>query len=187
MSDVAATTSVPEPAHVESWLRTLTRFEDARVVTVVPLTEGLSNVTVRVELTDAPVAAAVLRIQPRRGIFEPYDILREGEVLNHLAETAVPVPRVLAAQRDPRFFGAPFLLLEAIDAAHMPAPEADPETFVADLPAFAAAVAAIHAIDCGRRDWTSSAYPIRARTGSRARSKPLHGACRRSVVQTSRF
>ena len=54
---------------------------------------------------------------------------------------------MLAAQRDPRFFGAPFLLLEAIDAAHMPAPEADPETFVADLPAFAAAVAAIHAID----------------------------------------
>src|SRR5438477_339206 len=60
MSDVAATTSVPEPAHVESWLRTLTRFEDARVVTVVPLTEGLSNVTVRVDLTDAPAPAAEL-------------------------------------------------------------------------------------------------------------------------------
>jgi aminoglycoside phosphotransferase (APT) family kinase protein len=100
-----------------------------------------------VKLTDALVAAAVLRIQPTRGIFEPYNILREGEVLNHLAGTAVPVPGVLASESDPRFFGAPFLLLESIDAAHMPAPEADFATFAADLPAFAAAVAAIHAID----------------------------------------
>ncbi len=73
------------------------------------------------KLTDAPVAAAVLRIQPTRGIFEPYNILREGEVLNHLAGTAVPVPGVLASESDPRFFGAPFLLLESIDAAHVPA------------------------------------------------------------------
>jgi aminoglycoside phosphotransferase (APT) family kinase protein len=140
-------TSVPEPARIESWIQTLIGFEDARVVTVAPLTDGLSNVTCRAEFTDAPVAAAVLRIQPTRGIFEPYDILREGEVLNHLAGTAVPVPRVLASVSDPRFFGEPFLLLESIDAAHMPAPEADPATFAADLPAFAAAVAAIHAID----------------------------------------
>jgi len=138
---------VPDPPLVESCLRTLTGFEDARLITVVPLTDGLSNVTCRVELTDAPVGAAVLRIQPTHGIFEPYNILREGEVLKHLAGTAVPVPRVLAAESNPRFFGAPFLLLESIDAPHMPAPEADPETFAADLPAFAAAIATIHAID----------------------------------------
>ena len=89
----------------------------------------------------------MLRIQPTRGIFEPYNILREGEVLSHLARTAVPVPGVLASESDARFFGAPFLLLESIDAAHMPAPEADLATFSADLPALAAAVAAIHAID----------------------------------------
>jgi aminoglycoside phosphotransferase (APT) family kinase protein len=140
-------TGVPNPALVESWLRTLSGFEDARIVTVVPLTDGLSNVTCRVGLTDAPVGAAVLRIQPTHGIFEPYDILREGEVLKHLAGTAVPVPRVLAAESDRRFFGAPFLLLESIDAPHMPAPETDPETFAADLPAFAGSIAAIHAID----------------------------------------
>jgi aminoglycoside phosphotransferase (APT) family kinase protein len=116
-------------------------------VAVVPLTDGLSNVTCRLELADAPVGAAVLRIQPTHGIFEPYDILREGEVLRHLADTAVPVPVVLAAESDTRFFGAPCLLLESIDAPHMPAPEVDPEAFVADLPAFAAAVAAIHGID----------------------------------------
>ena len=71
--------------------------------TVVALTDGLSNVTRRVNLTDAPVAAAVLRIQPTRGLFEPYNILREGEVLNHLAGMAVPVPGVLTSESDPRF------------------------------------------------------------------------------------
>ena len=147
MSDVGEPTGAPESTRVESWLRTLTGFEDARVVGVVPLTDGMSNVTCRVELTDAPVAAAVLRIQPTHGIFEPYDILREGKVLKHLAGTAVPVPRVLASESDPAFFGAPFLLLESIDAAHMPAPEVDFAAFSADLPVFAAAVAAIHAID----------------------------------------
>lgn len=103
MSDIDEATGVPEPARVESWLRTLIGFEDARVVTVVALTDGLSNVTRRVNLTDAPVAAAVLRIQPTRGLFEPYNILREGEVLNHLAGMAVPVPGVLTSQSDPRF------------------------------------------------------------------------------------
>jgi aminoglycoside phosphotransferase (APT) family kinase protein len=147
MSDIDQATGIPEPASVESWLRTLIGFEDARVVDVVALTDGLSNVTCRVELTDAPVAVAVLRVQPSRGIFEPYDILREGQVLKHLAGTAVLVPGVLASESDLRFFGAPFLLLEFIDAAHMPAPEADFDTFAADLPPFAAALAAIHAID----------------------------------------
>jgi hypothetical protein len=54
-------------------------------------------------------------------------------VLNHLGGTAVPVPGVHASESDPRFLGAPFLLLEFIDAAHMPAPEADFATFAADL------------------------------------------------------
>jgi hypothetical protein len=40
---------------------------------------------------------------------------------NIFAGTAVPVRRVLASESDPRFFGAPFLLLESIDAAHVPA------------------------------------------------------------------
>src|SRR3954452_14394840 len=127
---------VPEPSRIESWLRTLTGFEDARVVGVEPLTDGLSNVTCRLQVTGAPVAAAVLRIQPTHGIFEPYDVLREGRVLSHLAGTAVPVPAVLAAESDSRWFGSPCLLLESIDAPHMPAPEADLATFAADLPVF---------------------------------------------------
>src|SRR3954452_22699091 len=143
----AVRAGVPEHSRIESSVRTLAGFENARVVGVELLTDGLSNVTCRLRVADGPVAAAVLRIQPTRGIFEPYDILREGRVLSHLAGTVVPVPRLLAAESDPRFFGSPFLLLESIDAPHMPAPEADFATFVADLPVFASAVAGIHALD----------------------------------------
>src|SRR3954468_20487337 len=113
-------TGVPEPSRIEAWIRTLTGFEDARVVGVEPLTDGLSNMTCRLNVADGPVAAAVLRIQPRRGIFEPYDVLREGRVLSHLAGTVVPVPRLLAAESDPRFFGSPFLLLESIRSLALP-------------------------------------------------------------------
>jgi len=107
----------------------------------------LSNVTCRLVLSDAPVEAAVLRIQPERGIFEPSDVLREGEVLRCLARTTVPVPRVLAAEADQRFFGSPFLLLEWVDAPHMPAPEVDLAGFTADLTPFAGALAGIHGLD----------------------------------------
>src|SRR4030095_4805866 len=95
---------VPEPSRIESWLRKLTRVADARVVGGGPLTDGLSNVPCRLKVTDGPVTTAVLRIQPTHGIFEPYDVLREGRVLSHLAGAAVPVPGLLAAERDPRFF-----------------------------------------------------------------------------------
>lgn len=92
-------------------------------------------------------------------------------MLNHLAGTAVPVPGVLASESDPRFFGAPFLLLESIDAAHMPAPEADFATFAADLPAFAAALAAIHAIDWRAVGLDFLAYRVRPLKDSRVRSE----------------
>ena len=38
MSDIDEARGVPEPARVESWLRRLSGFEEARVVTVAPLT-----------------------------------------------------------------------------------------------------------------------------------------------------
>ena len=187
-SDRDEATRVPDPALVESWLRTLPAFEDARVVAVVPLTDGLSNVTCRVEFTHAPVAAAVLQ--------DPA-YARNLRALQHppggrstqppLARTAVPVPGVLASESDARFFGAPFLLLESIDAAHMPAPEA--RTSPRSRPTFPPSPRRSPRITRstgGRRDWISSAYRVRPPKGSRARSKPLRGACRRSDAPTSR-
>lgn len=103
---------------------------------------GASNITCRLELAGAPWPAAVLRMQRERGIFEPYDVLREGRVLDCLAATAVPVPRVLGREPDVSVLGAPFLLLEFIDAPHMgmAGPEASYEAFVA-------MVSTIHRVD----------------------------------------
>src|SRR6266498_2968143 len=71
----------------------------------------------------------------------------EGDVLRRLATTAIPVPDVLASEVDSSYFGAPLILLEWVDAPHMPAPDADLAAFAADLPAFAGALAAIHELD----------------------------------------
>ncbi|MGE5595379.1 MAG: phosphotransferase family protein, partial [Hyphomicrobiales bacterium] len=132
----------PRAVDVERWLRTQPGYEAARIDDLRPVDGGASNITCRLELRDAPVANAALRIQRGRGIFEPYDVLREGEVLRRLAASPVPVPRVLLDERDPVALGAPFLLLEWIDAPHMG--EAGPH---ADFGAYVQMVAAIHALD----------------------------------------
>lgn len=139
--------SAPELARVRAWLNSLPGFENAGVDAVDPLTDGFSNVTCRLSLSNAPVSFAVLRVQPKRGIFEPYDVVREATVLRCLSDTSVPVPRVLATDSDTSFFGAPCLLMEWVDAPHMPAPEEDPAGFTAAVSPFAQALAAIHALD----------------------------------------
>ena len=137
----------PTLARVRAWLNGLPGFENTGVDSVDPLTDGLSNLTCRLSLTNSPVATAVLRVQPKAGIFEPYDVMREAAVMRCLAGTSVPVPGVLATDSDSSFFGAPCLLMEWVDAPHMPAPEVDPAAFAADLPPFAEALAAVHALD----------------------------------------
>ncbi|MBI2767042.1 MAG: phosphotransferase family protein [Chloroflexi bacterium] len=135
-------TTLPAVQSFEPWLRSLPGFESARVRAIVPVTGGASNITCHVTLEGAPAAAVALRVQRERGIFEPYDVLREGRVLSALAGSPIPVPRLLAAEAEPGFLGAPFIVLEWVDAPHMG--EAGPE---ASFPAFTAAVAAIHALD----------------------------------------
>ncbi len=125
-----------------AWLRRLSGFEDAHVTAIAPLDGGASNLTCRVDITGAPVERLALRMQRERGIFEPYDVLREGEVLRRLAGSTVPVPAVVAAEPDSAALGAPFLLLEWIDAPHMGV--AGPE---ADFGAFTEMVARTHGLD----------------------------------------
>lgn len=82
-----------------------------------------------------------LRLQRERGIFEPYDVIREGRVIAALERTAVPVPRVLGMEPDAGVLGARFIVLEWVDAPHMgAAPDAD-------FDAFTRMVARIHAVD----------------------------------------
>ncbi|MFN0093545.1 MAG: phosphotransferase family protein [Dehalococcoidia bacterium] len=103
---------------------------------------GASNLTCRVALVGAPWEMAVLRVQRERGIFEPYDVLREARVLRGLAASEVPVPKVYAQGDASAGLGAPFVLLECVDAPHMG--EAPPGE--ASFPAFAAMVARLHGL-----------------------------------------
>lgn len=132
---------IPDRTVFERWLRAnLPGFESAGVRSIVAVEGGASNITCRVEL-DGPAPAVGLRMQRERGIFEPYDVLREGEVLRRLARSTVPVPAVLGEERDKEPLGAPFLVLEWVDAPHMGnAPDAD-------FGAFTAMVARIHSLD----------------------------------------
>ncbi len=132
---------IPDSAAFERWLRNeLPGYEAATVRSIAPVEGGASNITCRVELR-SPAATVALRMQRDRGIFEPYDVLREGEVLRRLAHSTVPVPAVLGEERDGSVLGAPFLVLEWVDAPHMGnAPDAD-------FGAFTAMVARIHSLD----------------------------------------
>ena len=102
---------------------------------------GVSNLTWRVERAGAP--PVVLRVERERGIFQPYDVLREGRVLRSLAETAVPVPAVLGESARCEALGAACIVIEWIDAPHMG--QVMPSAGLYD--AYRAAVDAIHAVD----------------------------------------
>jgi aminoglycoside phosphotransferase (APT) family kinase protein len=132
---------VPRPADFEPWLNRLPGFEDARVGSMTAVDGGASNVTCRVELLSGTVRRVCLRLQRERGIFEPYDVIREGRVIAALAATDVPVPRLLGMDPSADPLGAPFIVLEWVDAPHMGlAPDAD-------FDAFTRMVARIHAVD----------------------------------------
>jgi aminoglycoside phosphotransferase (APT) family kinase protein len=133
---------IPAPSRFEHWLRTVPAFEQVRVRSIQPVEGGASNLTCRVSLEAAPLASLALRIQRDQGIFHPYDVLREGEVLRRLAASPVPVPGVIASEPDPAALGAPFIVLEWIDAPHMGI--AGPE---ASFEAYTAMVARIHTLD----------------------------------------
>ncbi len=150
--------TLPTASGIASWLRRLEGFEHARVTDVYRFPGGASNMTCRVSLDGADVSAVVLRLQRERGIFEPYDVLREAKVLQKLAASEVPVPRVLGTETSPEPLGAPFAMLEFVDAPHMG--EAGPQ---ADYAAFVESVVAIH-----RLDWRSLGLDFLGVPGSAA-------------------
>lgn len=110
---------IPSPAAFEPWLRGLAGFEHARVLAISPVDGGASNITCRVELGDGPARYVALRVQRERGIFEPYDVVREGRVLQALVNSTVPVPRLLGSETGGTPLGAPFIVMEWVDAPHM--------------------------------------------------------------------
>ena len=132
---------IPKASEFEPWLRGLPGFAHARVRGVAVAEGGASNITCRVDLEGGEFAAVALRMQRERGIFEPYDVIREGEVVRKLAGSAVPVPRMLGSEPNRGVLGAPFIVMEWVEAPHMGlAPDAS-------YPAFTAAVAEVHRVD----------------------------------------
>ncbi len=113
----------------------------ARVAALRRLDGGVSNLTWRLELADG--AAVVLRAERERGIFQPYDVLREARVLRALRGTAVPVPAVLGESARSAALGAACIVIEWIDAPHM----GEARMTAGLLDAYRAAVDAIHAVD----------------------------------------
>jgi aminoglycoside phosphotransferase (APT) family kinase protein len=111
------------------------------VVSIIPVDGGASNITCRVELLGSGPRAICLRMQRERGIFEPYDVVREGRVIEALAASPVPVPAMIASETSSEPLGAPFIVMEWVDAPHMgnaPTPS---------FACFTATVAAIHSLD----------------------------------------
>lgn len=126
----------------ETWVRRLPGYEEAVARDLAPVAGGVSNLTYRVALDHAPLPALALRMQRRDGIFQPYNVIREAEVLARLALSPIPVPHVLGGEWDPEVLGARFIALEWIDAPHMG--EAGAE---ANFAAYVRTVVAIHTLD----------------------------------------
>jgi len=132
---------VPLREQFEPWLNRLSAFQHARVLSIEPVDGGASNITCKVQLLGAEVPAICLRVQRQRGIFEPYDVIREGRVISTLARSKVPVPAMIASEPANQPLGAPFIVMEWVDAPHMgnaPAPS---------FAAFTRMVANIHSLD----------------------------------------
>lgn len=132
---------VPLAEQFEPWLNRLPGFGESRVLSIEPVDGGASNITCKVELLGTGPLAVCLRVQRQRGIFEPYDVVREGNVIRALAASALPVPHILGSETSNTPLGAPFIVMEWVDAPHMgvaPAPS---------FTAFTKAVVQIHALD----------------------------------------
>jgi len=133
---------MPNPLRCEQWLRHLPTFQGATVRDIQPVEGGASNITCRLAIEGGPIPALALRIQRDEGIFAPYDVLREAEVLRRLAASPVPVPAVVGVEPDPAVLGSPFIVLEWIDAPHMGIAGAG-----ASFAAYTAMVVCIHGLD----------------------------------------
>ncbi len=132
---------LPDRTVFQTWLRSIDGFAEADVQAIEPVAGGASNITCRVTLARAGAVHLCLRLQRDRGIFEPYDVIRESHVLRCLADSSVPVPRLIAVEPGRVPLGAPFIVMEWVDAPHMGL-AAD-----ADFGAFTRAVVGIHSLD----------------------------------------
>lgn len=109
---------------------------------------GQSNPTYRLT---TPMRRYVLRRKPPGALVGgAHDVLREARVLTSLADTPVPVPRVLGTGSDGSVIGTPFYVMEMVegrifwDAAFQEVPRAGRAAY---FDAMNATIAAVHSVD----------------------------------------
>jgi len=105
------------------WFRA--RMPDARAVEVGPLTgpgaTGFSSDTLLFDLSYEQAGARttrplVCRAEPTGFcVFRSYDVTRQYRIMDALAPTDVPVPRMVGLERDPALLGAPFFVMERVE------------------------------------------------------------------------
>jgi len=105
-------------------------------------------------LTDG-VSEWVLRTPPRGGVAPTaHDVAREYRVMSTLAETPVPVPRMVALCESPDLLGVPFVLMERVRGQIWRAPAdaagASAEDRRRACEALVDTLAALHAVDHAR-------------------------------------
>lgn len=117
-----------------------------------PIGDGRSNLTFAVT---SAAGSVVLRRPPLGSVAATaHDMGREQRVLTGLESTAVPVPRVLAAEADADVVGAPFYVMELVDGVVPPGSEGEPwvrnpEQRRAAGDALVDVLADLHAVDPG--------------------------------------
>ena len=111
------------------------------LVTGVERLRGQSHESWRVERrSEAPV---VLRMEPERGILPPYDLRSEARLLRGLAESGIPVPRVLGVDVESAGFGRNCLVLEWVDGELLSKRQLDAEA----AEAYCSMLRRIHTLD----------------------------------------
>jgi aminoglycoside phosphotransferase (APT) family kinase protein len=104
-------------AALTAWLRARRPDEDLTLAPFVSPKAGISNETFLVDVS-APAGAErlVVRVEPTDFlVFPAYDLARQVRVMRSLAGSAVPVPRVLWLEQDPRHLGSAFYGMERIE------------------------------------------------------------------------
>ena len=120
--------------------------------TVTLIAGGKSNLTYRV---DSPAGSVVLRRPPLGHVLPTaHDMGREHRVMAALADTAVPVPRMLHQCTDPEVLGQPFYVMERVEGhvcrESLPAGYADrPEQRRAVGEGLVDVLGDLHAVDPG--------------------------------------
>jgi aminoglycoside phosphotransferase (APT) family kinase protein len=104
-------------AALTAWLRAKRPGDDLVLSPLVSPKAGISNETFLVEATSrGRVERLVVRIEPTDFlVFPEYDLGRQARVMQSLAGSGVPVPRVLWLEHEPRHLGAPFYVMERIE------------------------------------------------------------------------